>query len=301
MFAAFGTWLYQRLAGLMPLSRGYDEVLVAPQVSMGKRTRLNFGVLLCVISWNTRLKLSPHTTTLTDMCVQQIVNNSRVPSVSARLATPRGPVVVSWSYGTSVEPNASTCGEAEEAPAGSLNYVSLGCGDSGATIDNVTFASFGTASGSCASGSFQADPACNSPESVAVVASACLGQAACAVPVSDAAFGGDPCPGTKKWLAVQVRCTVAPQQWSLLQVNASLPVGASALVALPLQRPDPDPTLNVTEGGVLVWTKGAFVQGAVPGVLGGELLSQPLSFIPAVGFRVAGGGRYAFVAVAELP
>ena len=33
MFSSVGTWLYQRLLGVMPLAWGYADILVAPQAS----------------------------------------------------------------------------------------------------------------------------------------------------------------------------------------------------------------------------------------------------------------------------
>ena len=34
MFASVGTWLYQRLVGVMPLAPGYADILIAPQVGL---------------------------------------------------------------------------------------------------------------------------------------------------------------------------------------------------------------------------------------------------------------------------
>jgi hypothetical protein len=181
----------------------------------------------------------------------------------------------------------------EEAPEGSTNYVVVGCA-AGGTIINVTFASFGTPVGNCSTGF--ATGACASNTSLLVVEATCLGRQGCAIPVTDAEFG-DPCEGTKKALAVQVACSHSPPPpLPPVALNVTVPVGAVALVAIPLLRAGPDVTLNVTESGTLVWTAGAFVPGSAPGVLSGEWLAAP---IPAVGFHVVGGGSYAFVAQAE--
>eukprot|EP00035_Acanthoeca_spectabilis_P001493 m.80571 g.80571 ORF g.80571 m.80571 type:complete len:886 (-) comp10914_c0_seq1:148-2805(-) len=80
-----------------------------------------------------------------------------------------------------------------------------GCGV-GAYISNVTFASYDTPNGSCSTGFSQGD--CNAPMSYDIVAAACIGTPKCSVPAMDDTFSVvDPCPGKKKFLAVQVQCT----------------------------------------------------------------------------------------------
>ncbi|HXT97523.1 MAG TPA: glycosyl hydrolase [Polyangia bacterium] len=81
--------------------------------------------------------------------------------------------------------------------------VTLSC-PSGETIDKVTFASFGTPTGSC--GSFAAG-ACNASSSQAVVEALCIGRQSCSVPADNGAFT-DPCDKTTKSLSIQVTCTV---------------------------------------------------------------------------------------------
>ena len=83
--------------------------------------------------------------------------------------------------------------------------LQLKCDSAGATVSAIEFASFGSPSGTCPS--FVADAACNATSSVAVVTAACIGKHACSVDVSNDAFGGDPCPGTSKELAVVARCS----------------------------------------------------------------------------------------------
>ena len=68
----------------------------------------------------------------------------------------------------------------------------------------MTFASFGTPTGSC--GSFAAG-SCNAASSQAVVEALCLGRSSCSVPANNGAFT-DPCDKTTKSLSVQVTCTV---------------------------------------------------------------------------------------------
>ena len=80
----------------------------------------------------------------------------------------------------------------------------LPCGQ-GNVIDKVVFASFGTPSGSCTAG-FKAG-ACAAPASMEVVSKLCLQQPRCTVVPDSSTFGGDPCEGVAKQLAVQVHCT----------------------------------------------------------------------------------------------
>ncbi len=93
------------------------------------------------------------------------------------------------------------CGVVDEGAS-----LQLRCLDAGATISAVDFAAFGTPrDGSCPA--FARDPACDAPGALATVAAACVGKASCAVDASNGEFGGDPCPGTGKQLAVVARCS----------------------------------------------------------------------------------------------
>jgi hypothetical protein len=93
----------------------------------------------------------------------------------------------------------STCAEAAENKA-----ANIGC-PAGNKITAITFASFGTPTGTCKTG-FKVNKACDALHSMSAVQRACVGKPKCAVMATSAAFGGDPCLGTKKMLAVQVTC-----------------------------------------------------------------------------------------------
>ncbi|XP_057975801.1 beta-galactosidase 3-like [Malania oleifera] len=79
----------------------------------------------------------------------------------------------------------------------------------GQSISAITFASFGTPSGSC--GSFQKGT-CDAPNSHAIVEKACIGQAYCSVSVSNNYFGADPCPNKLKRLSVEAVCSPMQHQ-----------------------------------------------------------------------------------------
>ena len=82
---------------------------------------------------------------------------------------------------------------------GQSEPVALACGTS--TIASVTFASYGTPKGIC--GSYTVNPSCHADNVSAAVNAACVGRRSCWV---DPMVFGDPCPGTPKYLAVEVAC-----------------------------------------------------------------------------------------------
>ncbi|GFY81624.1 beta galactosidase 9 [Actinidia rufa] len=75
--------------------------------------------------------------------------------------------------------------------------------DDGHKISSIEFASYGTPEGSCQKFS---KGNCHAPNSLSVVSQACEGRNSCSVRISNAVFGGDPCHGTVKTLAVEARC-----------------------------------------------------------------------------------------------
>ena len=96
------------------------------------------------------------------------------------------------------------CGFANGAAEPSFpSAATLDCRGFG-TIDAIAFASYGTPSGFC--GALRKGT-CDAASSVAVVTAACIGKASCSVPMTPATFGGDPCVGTAKRLAIQATCS----------------------------------------------------------------------------------------------
>uniref|UniRef100_A0A2P2L5L1 beta-galactosidase n=1 Tax=Rhizophora mucronata TaxID=61149 RepID=A0A2P2L5L1_RHIMU len=78
----------------------------------------------------------------------------------------------------------------------------LQCQD-GHIISSIEFASYGTPQGSCQNFS---TGNCHALNSLAVVSEACQGRNNCDVGISNAVFGGDPCHGIVKTLAVEAKC-----------------------------------------------------------------------------------------------
>ena len=75
-------------------------------------------------------------------------------------------------------------------------------------ISNVLFASYGTPSGSCATG-FQVNQTCNAASALAYVTSHCVGAQTCTITADNTVFT-DPCYGTLKKLAIKVECGFVP-------------------------------------------------------------------------------------------
>jgi hypothetical protein len=86
--------------------------------------------------------------------------------------------------------------------------LTLGC-PSGATIDQVIFASFGTPTGNCKHGYVKGE--CDDVNSTVAVSALCFGKQNCTVLAKAETFGGgDPCDGTGKTFAAQIHCTGDP-------------------------------------------------------------------------------------------
>jgi hypothetical protein len=76
--------------------------------------------------------------------------------------------------------------------------------ENGDVISSVEFASYGTPKGICQKFS---QGNCHAPTSLSVVSKACEGKNKCEIEVSNSVFGEDPCRGTAKTLAVEVKCS----------------------------------------------------------------------------------------------
>jgi len=97
--------------------------------------------------------------------------------------------------------------------------LSLSCGGA-SSISKVAFSSFGTPIGTCEVGFTQRS--CHASKTQSVVEQNCLGKASCKLKASTDNFGGDPCFGIVKHLAVHVECG-GPQ------VSGQEPLGSISL------------------------------------------------------------------------
>ena len=127
------------------------------------------------------------------------------PPPGPRPPVPAGAVtcVVEWEKDTKMHRHNSTgiavlsCGSRASGDEATSNLV----------INNVTFANYGRAKGNCLTG-FKKNASCTTSggiRALTVVQNWCLGKPYCYVDASDRVFG-DICPGSAKYLAVEVTC-----------------------------------------------------------------------------------------------
>jgi hypothetical protein len=139
-------------------------------------------------------------------------------SANARVMGVRGLSSMSWRVD----------GGTQCALAPENQLASIDCGEGG-TIADISFASFGTPVGGCGAG-LTSNSSCHSESSLQVVQKLCVGQRNCSIPATIASFGGDPCFGHFKRLAVVASCKAPPS----LNVQLDLAPDTTASLFLPL-------------------------------------------------------------------
>jgi alpha-L-rhamnosidase len=234
MFASVGGWLYEDLLGLgqaRPFTAAYDA---ADPSAHGFRHAVIF----------------PRAT-----------SHAAVPFASGSYRSIAGEFAVSWGAAFEAVPCVADAAENEN--------VTLSC-PGGGLITAVTFASFGTPTGTCAAGFAKGQ--CDAANSTAIVAAACVGKASCVIDVSTTVFG-DPCFDVPKMLDAAVSCA-PPALPGALSITVTVPANAAARVRLPFAGALPA-GLRVEESGALVWAAGAFVPG-VAGVVNATVGSDDL-------------------------
>jgi hypothetical protein len=95
---------------------------------------------------------------------------------------------------------AATCG-LPTAIVSEGSTATVAC-PTGTQISEVAFASYGAPTGSCET---LTNGTCHAAGTLSAVQAACIGKLSCSVNASNGLFG-DPCPGTAKKLAIQVKC-----------------------------------------------------------------------------------------------
>ena len=205
------------------------------------------------------------------------VYDLNLTSASASIDTPMGLVAISWNLKESS--SSSNCGTSSE------NGPTLHLVCTNGVFTNVTFASFGTPSGSCP-GPFHAG-SCNAADSVAIVSAACLGKKSCSISPTNDFFNGDPCVNTLKSLSVLMNSCDGPKNLvRMMLLDATVPVGSKATVVIPTF--GGAATASIMEGSENVWANGAFVPG-VPGITSAVASSDGKT----ISFPV-GSGVYSF-------
>jgi hypothetical protein len=151
MFASVGGWLYEDVLGLGQ-ARSFASFDPTDVRASGFRHAIVF----------------PRAT-----------GHEAVPFASGSYHSIVGPFEVTWqTLGEGGEPCAADA--PENAP------VTLAC-PGGGIITGVTFASFGTPTGTCASGFTKGS--CDAANSTAIVAATCVGKPSCVINVADTVFG----------------------------------------------------------------------------------------------------------------
>ena len=152
----------------------------------------------------------------------------------------------------------------------------------GTVISQITFASYGTPTGSC--GSFSPS-SCNATTSISLVSGLCLGKASCTVSASNQVFG-DPCVGTYKQLDIQATCNgqPAPDMATSLQLDMASPLDLSQ------SAPDTTPTSCAAGATCVNVSASAGAKGSVSpsgsvSVPYGQ--DQTFTITPASGYQVS--------------
>lgn len=110
--------------------------------------------------------------------------------------------------------------------------VTLACTGTG-VISAINFASYGTPTGSCPS--YAVNASCNAANSLQVAQQACLNKTYCTIDSN--AFGGDPCEGVVKSIAVVATCSQAPGGYQVLVVPSCATTDADPPCPLPTWEP----------------------------------------------------------------
>lgn len=129
------------------------------------------------------LRLAPGSAGWTTAWLWPVVtDHPALPYASGSYNSIAGPFALSWDTS-----GAAPC----VADAAENTVRTLACPGTANKITAITFSSFGTPSGSCASGFTKG--ACNAANTTSALTALCVGQPSCVVSV-DTGFFGDPCP-----------------------------------------------------------------------------------------------------------
>jgi Galactose binding lectin domain len=171
MFGSIGSWMYDWLAGLRPVS-----VFDAGKSSSGSQNVIVIQPPPPGVIVNSEVRLARATRTVTG-------NN-------------RAPIASEWE-----RTGGRICASAPED-----HNVVVDCGR-GNVIEKILFASFGLPFGPC--GGTAKNATCHASTSTSVVSQSCVGQRRCKVLASDANFG-DPCFGHWKRMTIEAQCSRPP-------------------------------------------------------------------------------------------
>lgn len=188
----------------------------------------------------------------------RVLDNANLTAGAGVYDSMAGRYGVSWDLGG----DQANC--VADAPENSV--AQLGC--PGGVVTGIAFASFGTPTGTCASGFSKG--ACDDVNTTAKVAAQCMGMASCSIPVTTDFFG-EPCFNVLKHLSVTLNCSTPAASIPPLELKVNVPTNGKATVRLPFPASVSPSQVTITESGVVVWNKGTFVPtlgitGITPGV-----------------------------------
>jgi len=268
MFGGPGKWMYSYVGGIdqTDSSIGYEHVVLQPPATLIEQAIAQGS--------------TPPANSTTSPAL-------RFATASKR--TLRGTIELQWALPAPNTNNNATCAEGEEG-----DHLNLAC--TGSTIAAVTFASYGTPTGSCSTGGF-AKSSCSSNMSQTIVEKCCVGKPTCDISCSQdtcVCAGGattsvaDPCYQTKKTLAVTVKCASAPPSAGpQLTMTAMVPPGSDSQLFVPLLGASAQ-DVTITESGATVFAKGSFIPNAAPGVTAAAVVGESIVVHH-------GSGAYTFV------
>lgn len=210
-------------------------------------------------------------------------------AASASLSLKRGEVEFAWQW----------IGGEHCATGAEGSMVTLACGSGGGVITEIVHASYGAPQGMC--GAFEPGLECDHPGTAAAVASLCLGQNECSVPVDALGLrisdvGSCALDGHVQRLHVQVVCFARPQ----LVASAVVPVSSRAVLELPAAAHHMQLLLksnDATDTLALLWERGP--NGEATGVDGMPDMPQGIEGVQleedGILAVAVGSGTYSFV------
>ena len=82
----------------------------------------------------------------------------------------------------------------------------MSCDHTPGTVLNIVHANYGRTSGDRCHHKYMSNKYCYAANSTTIVRNLCEGKVSCRVSAYNSVFGGDPCPGTYKYLEIRFQC-----------------------------------------------------------------------------------------------
>jgi hypothetical protein len=265
-FGAVGSWLHTYVGGITnaPGSIGYQHVRFAPPAAL-----IADSVARAPADYSSNIGA-------TDGSRSAMATTAADPLRwgGATKETGRGTFGLFWSLLTPPLNQSRTCAYGDEG-----NSSTVDC--AGASINEITFADYGTPAGDCKQGLRKGN--CTTANLAQLVSALCIGQEKCTLDctarVSSRSFMGcnitasastgsgvrqksvplpDPCHGERKRIGIEAKCSSVPT----LSIRTTAPANSEATTVVPLLGSDPG-AVTVAENGTVLWRNGQYVPGVV--------------------------------------